>query len=70
MYMNQLFTMFFTAFTVQIFAQNVGIGLGIPTARLHIGGDVKIKQNNQQEFRAGIVGKEINAELQNHPIWR
>ena len=42
-------------------AQNVGIGITIPTARLHVGGMVKIDGLNHLEFGADIAGKELNA---------
>ncbi|MBL0356858.1 MAG: hypothetical protein IPP72_08170 [Chitinophagaceae bacterium] len=36
-------------------AGNVGIGTGIPGAKLHIAGNVKIDGNNTLEFGAGIT---------------
>ncbi len=42
-------------------AQNVGIGITSPTAKLHINGDVKVQGTNLFEFGAGVAGKEVNA---------
>ena len=42
-------------------AQNVGIGIALPTAKLHVNGTVKIEGLNLFEFGAGVAGKELNA---------
>ncbi len=42
-------------------AQNVGIGLTVPTAKLHVNGSVKLEGLNLFEFGAGVAGKEVNA---------
>lgn len=59
--MKKLLLLSLIAIAIQAQAQNVGIGVSIPTARLHVGGGVKIEQTNQLEFGSGIVGKETNA---------
>jgi hypothetical protein len=43
------------------FGGNVGIGVTTPTARLHLGGDMKIITNRTIEFGADVGGKEVNA---------
>lgn len=45
------------------FGGDVGIGLGtaLPSAKLHLAGNMKIDGNNTLEFGAGILGKETNA---------
>lgn len=45
----------------KVLSQNVGIGTTTPTAKLHVGGNVKIDSAYTLEFGAGIAGKEINA---------
>ena len=40
---------------------NVGVGTGVPGAKLHIAGNVKIDGNNTLEFGAGVAGKEVSA---------
>src|SRR6476661_7737958 len=40
---------------------NVGIGNLLPSARLHVTGNVKIDGTNELEFGAGVSGKEANA---------
>ncbi|MCX6316619.1 MAG: hypothetical protein NTW29_04975 [Bacteroidetes bacterium] len=47
--------------TTGALSQNVGIGTANPTARLHVGGNLKIDSVYTLEFGAGISGKEINA---------
>jgi hypothetical protein len=40
---------------------NIGVGTDAPTAKLHVGGSLKIDNFNTLEFGAGIAGKEANA---------
>ena len=40
---------------------NVGIGVPIPLAKLHVGGNVKINGASTVEFGAGVAGKEVSA---------
>lgn len=42
-------------------SQNVGIGVSVPTAKLHINGGIKLEGLNLFEFGAGVPGKELNA---------
>jgi hypothetical protein len=42
-------------------AQNVGIGIAVPTAKLHVNGAIKLEGLNLFEFGAGVAGKEVNA---------
>ncbi len=39
----------------------VGLGAGLPSAKLHLGGNMKIDGNNTLEFGGGIANKNINA---------
>lgn len=43
------------------FGGNVGVGLTTPTAKLHVGGNMKIDGTNVLEFGAGVAGKNANA---------
>lgn len=49
-----------TRMTISPFG-NVGIGVIVPEALLHINGNMKINGSNYLEFGAGIAGKEVNA---------
>ncbi len=40
---------------------NVGTGIAVPTAKLHINGGVKVQGLNLIELGAGVAGKEVNA---------
>lgn len=40
---------------------NLGTGIAVPTAKLHINGGVKVQGLNLIELGAGVVGKEANA---------
>ena len=40
---------------------NIGISKYVPSARLHVNGNIKLDGNNLFEFGAGVVGKEVNA---------
>ncbi|MBL9136265.1 MAG: tail fiber domain-containing protein [Verrucomicrobiales bacterium] len=40
---------------------NLGIGVAAPTARLHVGGPMKIEGINTLEFGAGVAGKQADA---------
>ena len=40
---------------------NVGIGVSIPLAKLHVAGNVKVNGANTIEFGAGVAGKEVSA---------
>ena len=44
-----------------IYAQNVGIGMAVPTAKLHVNGPIKLEGLNLFEFGANVAGKEVNA---------
>lgn len=48
-------------FPCVVSAQNVGIGIAGPTAKLHVNGSVKLEGLNLFEFGAGVGGKELNA---------
>ncbi|WP_462255551.1 hypothetical protein [Ferruginibacter sp.] len=40
---------------------NVGTGIAVPTAKLHVNGGVKVQGLNLFELGAGVAGKEMNA---------
>jgi hypothetical protein len=67
MFKNHLFTLpailiaFLFCTPTLVHAQNVGIGIENPSARLHLNGDMKIEGANTLEFGAGIANKEPNA---------
>jgi hypothetical protein len=48
-------------FRINPFGGNVGVGVTTPTAKLHLGGSMKIDGSNTLELGAGVAGKEINA---------
>ncbi len=53
---------FFCAVNIaSVMAQNVGVGIAVPTAKLHVDGPIKLEGLNLFEFGAGIAGKEVNA---------
>jgi trimeric autotransporter adhesin len=48
-------------FRINPFGGNVGVGVTTPTAKLHLGGSMKMDGSNTLEFGAGVANKENNA---------
>ncbi len=59
--MNFASTIALVIYCSSVTAQNVGIGIAIPTAKLHVNGPIKLEGLNLFEFGAGVAGKEVNA---------